>query len=784
MKSKFYPLTVFFLLLYFGLSAQIYEPEGLNMPGSWDGWNNPPTINALANPNQKTGGLLVPIATGTRRWHTTIHCANSGGDVAPGSYEFLFTSGPSSNYFKNKWANVTVTMNTLQTYTYGGATNNAITLADGKWYTVNWEDKGYVDTRAIFMETSAAPVTISTVSQLPLTGDVSDNDAVTVTIITSAAPSPEEHIYVRYSTDNWATSSLAAVSFTGSTGTATIPAQSAETAVSYYVFSTTVSNPSADYDLLTIDYNNNGGSNYSYTVKYGTTAAGDWNNTSTWRAGTVPASNNDVVISHAVNVTNAVSSPAVCDNLTINAGASLTIGVGDGLTVNGNLTNNAAASGLTISSDATGNGSLIVNGTVTGSATVQRYIPQYTSSANGWHEISSPVNAMAISGSGFEPGSSDDLYAWDEVNDIWSNYRQSDGSHPFSTFANGEGYLVAYSSTATKNFTGTLNNADITFSNLSYNTTQGNGWHLLGNPFSSALTWGDANWSLTNVGGVAKVWNESGGNYSDISSGGIIPSTNGFFVQVTNTTNSLTIPAADRVHNAANNYKSASATRQAGTLQFKVTSDANGYYDESRLGFKPNATEGFDPAFDSHKLFTMVQTAPSLWTVSKKQDFSTDYIPEPATAYDVPLHFKPGVSTVYHLSVKGVDSFNGTSFVLEDLKTGDKIDLGTTKEYDFSAEKGDDPNRFVLHINGVTGIPDVDGTEGLHIFSYGKTIYLDSQKALNGKVTVYNLMGQKVYESPLNGTGKQQFRLDRQQGVYFVKVEEEGLTRTHKVFIK
>ena len=519
-------------------------------------------------------------------------------------------------------------------------------------------------------------------------------------------------------------------------------------------------------------------------------SSSDWNASGNWDYGYVPGDVMNVNIPSGLAtypiLSNDVSSPSKCSNLKIGSGASLTIPFGKAITIYGNLSIDASATPgtLTIVSDANGNGSLIVNGTVTGSATVQRYIAAYSAADNGWHEISSPVNAMAISGSGFEPGSSDDLYAWDEVNDIWSNYRQSDGSHPFSTFANGEGYLVAYSSTATKNFTGTLNNADITFSNLSYNTTQGNGWHLLGNPFSSALTWGDANWSLTNVGGVAKVWNESGGNYSDISSGGIIPSTNGFFVQVTNTTNSLTIPAADRVHNAANNYKSASAIRQAGTLQFKVTSDANGYYDESRLGFKPNATEGFDPAFDSHKLFTMVQTAPSLWTVSKKQDFSTDYIPEPATAYDVPLHFKPGVSTVYHLSVKGVDSFNGTSFVLEDLKTGDKIDLGTTKEYDFSAEKGDDPNRFVLHINGVTGIPDVDGTEGLHIFSYGKTIYLDSQKALNGKVTVYNLMGQKVYESPLNGTGKQQFRLDRQQGVYFVKVEEEGLTRTHKVFIK
>ncbi len=74
------------------------------------------------------------------------------------------------------------------------------------------------------------------------------------------------------------------------------------------------------------------------------------------------------------------------------------------MTVSNTLTNNQSAADLVIASDANGNGSLIVNGTVTGSATVQRYIAAYSASTNGWHEISSPVNNMAIAGSDFVPG--------------------------------------------------------------------------------------------------------------------------------------------------------------------------------------------------------------------------------------------------------------------------------------------------------------------------------------------------------------------------------------------
>ncbi|HNY03885.1 MAG TPA: T9SS type A sorting domain-containing protein, partial [Bacteroidales bacterium] len=49
--------------------------------------------------------------------------------------------------------------------------------------------------------------------------------------------------------------------------TAVIPGQAAGTTVSYYVFSSTLTGITADYDLVTINFNNNSGANYSYTVE-------------------------------------------------------------------------------------------------------------------------------------------------------------------------------------------------------------------------------------------------------------------------------------------------------------------------------------------------------------------------------------------------------------------------------------------------------------------------------------------------------------------------------------
>lgn len=246
------------------VSAQIWEPEGLNLPGGWNGWNNPPANNlALASYTQLPGGRVTRIVAGIPHWQTIFSVAPSGGDVAGGTYSWLFTSGPYGSPWNNKWANVSVALNTLQQYTYQGGSDNTITVSNGKWYTMNFEDAGYGNTRAIFMETGAEPVNIATVS-VPAT--VYAGDPVTVTITTPLAPSAGELFYVRYTTDGWATSVALPVTMALTSGTATIPGMPAGTNVSYYAFSSSVPAITDNFDLYTIKWNTNGGVNYAYTV--------------------------------------------------------------------------------------------------------------------------------------------------------------------------------------------------------------------------------------------------------------------------------------------------------------------------------------------------------------------------------------------------------------------------------------------------------------------------------------------------------------------------------------
>ena len=253
--------------MIFMIAQNVNIAEGVNVPGDYNGWANVPSNLAFANPNQASGGRFVRITTGAPRYQTIFSVASSGGDIVGGSYPFKFSSGPTSNYWFNSWGGTSFTTNSLQTTFIGSGSNNTMSFTNGMWYTLNYMDNNYSNTEAIFMATSAQPVTLNSASQLPSNGNVGDTDDVIVTVNASASPSAEEIVYVRWSNDAFATSNLALVTFAGNIGTATIPAQAAATQVDYYAFSTTINSPNvADADKVTIRFLNAGSGNFSYTV--------------------------------------------------------------------------------------------------------------------------------------------------------------------------------------------------------------------------------------------------------------------------------------------------------------------------------------------------------------------------------------------------------------------------------------------------------------------------------------------------------------------------------------
>jgi|GEM_PF-2111271 len=149
---------------------------------------------------------------------------------------------------------------------FGGQTGLLPAIQAGNWYTFIVQN-GELDNLMSVLETTYQPADITNVGQNP----AQPTNVSTVSVpVTFSVPSlnANEHAFVRYTNDDWATSFLVPVTgILGGTGTATIPSFPAGTVVEYYALTSEQSSPVvATVDYFTLSFGNNNNQNYTYTV--------------------------------------------------------------------------------------------------------------------------------------------------------------------------------------------------------------------------------------------------------------------------------------------------------------------------------------------------------------------------------------------------------------------------------------------------------------------------------------------------------------------------------------
>ncbi|MDY0078152.1 MAG: lamin tail domain-containing protein [Bacteroidales bacterium] len=496
-------------------------------------------------------------------------------------------------------------------------------------------------------------------------------------------------------------------------------------------------------------------------------ADGDWNSIAWSPAGT-PTAADDVTIYHAVTL----NATADCHDLTINAGKSLSVASG---------------------------GSIITTGTVTGNVTVQRFLTKYDAVGDQmFHFISSPVAAQAIrpefvSNATTIPAGTD-FYSFNEVTNEWINTRATGDvwNTNFETnFTVGKGYMVAYPTDVTKNFTGTLN-ASAAVLNCTNTLDKGNGWNLLGNPFPSAIDWTQV--ILGNGMDNALYYYDSGaekyryyiqlpGESGALGSGQqYIPAMQGFMVHAkTNGTQTVTLPLAARTHSGQDVfYKSTNAV--PGSLSLLVS--ANGYEDEAFIHFNQHATTAFDGNYDAFKLRSYSDKVPMIYTKgSEGSELAINGLPEVDGETVIPVYFEAATEGTHTITAK-LDGLPDAVVYLEDIKLNKTQNLTANPVYSFTASNGDDDNRFRLSF-GAVGINNPDATDGVHVYAYDGMLYLETQSNEAAQFKLYNLTGQLVMEGRTGGNALSSFNVSALgTGVYVVNVILNQGVASQKVVIR
>jgi hypothetical protein len=525
---------------------------------------------------------------------------------------------------------------------------------------------------------------------------------------------------------------------------------------------------------------------------YRSKATGNWSDNSTWESSNdnsfwidatlVPTSSaNTTTIDHAITITGNQTANA----LTINSSKTLTINPLKSLTVSGTFTNNAGNSGLVIESDATGTGSLIENNGV--AATVERYLTD-----DRWHYVSYPV---------------DDPYAgvfmgmwlkyWMEPTSVWKYITDPDTTLlPIMT-----GYALWTNNVGTATFTGSLNTGSksLYVTNTDGGPSANDGFNFAGNPYPSAIDWevDDGNgWTRTNIDPTIYIFNGNPGygnygsynkvtNISQLGVDNIIPPHQGYFIHCDSAAGSATLSVNNgaRVHNTKEILKSESIN----SLLLKLRVAGNNYSDEIILNIQPESSVNFDCQLDALKLKGYPE-APQFYSLGvDNRELSINSFPETEEYQEIPLCLEVGVNALYTISVKELSGFDPTDkLYLEDKVENTFTELtGELFTYSFSANPGDEPSRFVIHLNGEMAVPENNAAlNNIRVYSFGDEVYITSAESLTGSVTIYDLIGQKIFGEQLNGETVKNISLQGQYGYLIVNVITEMGSLNKKVFIR
>ena len=471
-------------------------------------------------------------------------------------------------------------------------------------------------------------------------------------------------------------------------------------------------------------------------------------------------------------------------DLIINNGCSLVIPQSVSVTLQGDLDLNSA-DGIILKSGNADNapGSFIYHGTLNGTGTLkaERFIPKYlTPDDANYHLISSPVGSQDIQPEFVadppEPGT--DFYRWDEVSSQWMNSKTVTGLWNTSfqpgdqrIFKPGTGYLAAYASDVTKNFTGTPCNENLDVP-VSYSPGSYAGYNLAGNPYTSAINADIHTWPKTNIQNAVWVWDAISGNYKTWNGftgtldGGKIPAMQGFFVKADGPSPSLVIPEASRIHSNQCAYKNSTTA-----LVLKTKLLGGSYSDETVL-YNPRPLSGPPGSLYNVAKLTGFREAPQLYLFQNMKKYSVLQLDTLTGTCIIPLGIKKGNTDTLRFEFSGLETFSAEDvFLLEDRIEGKTIDLREQPFYNFISLNPEENSRFFLHYRNTSGTYAPTILNKVKLYTDKGDLRIEGLEDFLGceMLGVYDMAGKRIVEQ-LIPPGITRVHLNLAPAVYAVRI--------------
>ncbi|GGW73964.1 putative repeat protein (TIGR03806 family) [Winogradskyella epiphytica] len=495
-----------------------------------------------------------------------------------------------------------------------------------------------------------------------------------------------------------------------------------------------------------------------------------------------------------------ISSNTVCDDITVNPGATLTINTGVTMTAN--------TTTLTSTSESYSN--LILDGTIEGIVKYERYTNVIGTSAGGGNDlISAPLANIEFGPFAAENASnlaaSGDIRAFAPYNTSAGAYQNYNVTANATTeLASGVGYRAATTDGSNLIFTGDVPTGEVTIGIT--DAAAGYAWNLIGNPYPSYLDFSEffddnhekfqsggafqAIYGYTGNSGEWTTWNYA--TIADPSINNLLTPGQAFFVKSKTDGAVVSFKPTMRKIGSSDDFILGRASN-ANFASTKLYLNSGASISSTQIYFIEGTTRGLDAGYDASSFMDNAaefSIYSNLVDDNTGEDLSIQSLPyEDLSDVIVPLGVNAPAAVELTIGISDLSTYpENTNIYLED-RLENTFTLLNETEYVFTPILDlNGTGRFYLHYtNTVLSVGQIE-LDNLRIYTTAnpKSLVVKGELTAASTINLYDIHGRVVLTQ----------KLDQYQvlntvdisrigtGVYFAKVFNDNQVKTQKLIIK
>jgi hypothetical protein len=319
----------------------------------------------------------------------------------------------------------------------------------------------------------------------------------------------------------------------------------------------------------------------------------------------------------------------------------------------------------------------------------------------------------------------------------------------------------------------------------------GAGYNLVSNPYACPINYASVVASSGILNPNFLILQENG-SYVTNPNGGVIAPAQGFMCIATANGNMKVLETAKNTAASPNIIRESAPQNSLTIISGNGT---NGLGGSAVVQINSNAHNGYDADFDMPYLPSPYDDATNIWTTDNEgKDLLLNALDGTNDVLDIPLSVVSGTPGNQLLSFRGINSLESYSCAwIENLATGEKINLKDHDTYSFMANGAGEKHDFNIHLERTANCPlseqnitaSLDASSLVFVNNGNILVKFAFEEKTDVTIAVFDVAGKEVNAEKNVTVTNETIPLDNPgaHGIYLVRISKGTETVTRKIYL-